>query len=210
VESRVNRIPLRPAPSYLLAVPGLSQAQMAPARGWPTHNYWTTGLFQEAEGAYCALVARDYPVLTFQFQIVEAPLIGTVVHVLSTRVPEEVQAREVRFAADGFPVLTVPAKSLYARLLTRQMGNMVFAKLSPDNKERLWRAFLNAGVVTAATSFGTFTMPTEGFKLASADFEQCLAELDLVSSGDTADNCAHSDAAEMTTSPERGGCSVGD
>jgi hypothetical protein len=40
---------------------GLSQAQMAPTRGWPTHYYWTAGLFEEPEGGptYCAIHAKD-------------------------------------------------------------------------------------------------------------------------------------------------------
>jgi hypothetical protein len=29
---------------------GLSQAQMAPTRGWPTHDYWTAGLFRGTGG----------------------------------------------------------------------------------------------------------------------------------------------------------------
>jgi hypothetical protein len=73
--------------------------------------------------------------------------------------------------------------SEYGRTLTGQMGNTVFAKLDHDIKERLWQAFLNAGVVSASASLGTFTMPMEGFELASADFEKCLAELDLVQGG---------------------------
>jgi hypothetical protein len=84
---------------------GLSQAQMAPAREWPMHGYWTAKLFEEAGGIkYCSIMASaaEVPVLTFQFQIVETPF-GTMVRMVSTKVPEEVQAREVRFAADGFP-----------------------------------------------------------------------------------------------------------
>jgi hypothetical protein len=41
---------------------GLSQAQMAPTRGWPTHDYRTAGLFEEAGGIkYCSLMATDRP-----------------------------------------------------------------------------------------------------------------------------------------------------
>jgi hypothetical protein len=126
--------------------------------------------------------SHNAPVSNRGFQIAKTPF-GTIVRMVSTRVPEEVQAQEVRFAADGFPVLTVPAMSEYGRTLTGQMGNTVFAKLDHDTKERLWQAFLNAGVVSASASFGTFTMPMEGFELASADFEKCLAELDLVQGG---------------------------
>jgi hypothetical protein len=40
---------------------------------------------------------------------------------------------------------------------------------------------LNAGVVNASASFGTFTIPMDGFELASADFEKCLGELAIIS-----------------------------
>jgi hypothetical protein len=47
-------------------------AQMAPAHGWPTHDYWTAGLFEEAGGIkYCSLMATDRPVTTLQFQIAD-------------------------------------------------------------------------------------------------------------------------------------------
>jgi hypothetical protein len=126
-------------------------------------------------------MAADYrPATTIQFQIMENPF-GAMVRMASTRVPEEVRARDIRFAVDGFPIMTLPAMSEYVRMLTGQMGNTAFAKLDPDNKEKLWQAFLNAGVVTASASFGSFILPTEGFGLASADFEKCLGELAIIS-----------------------------
>jgi hypothetical protein len=153
---------------------------MAPAHRWPPRSHWAAALFQESEGvAYCSLVARDYPAQTFEFRILESTS-ATGIAMVSTKVSREVKAQDIQFAADGFPVMVLPAKSIFARMLTGEMGNAVFAKLDDNTREKLWQIFLSVGVVTASASFGVFTLPTEGFSLASADFEKCLGELELV------------------------------
>jgi hypothetical protein len=177
------RIAAALAALLLAAAATSSWAQMAPVHGWPPRSYWTTGLFQEGAISYCEVFTSDYPANTLQFRLVQfAPKAGSPpgVQILSTKASRSIPAPEIKFASDGFAVMAVPAQSQFDRMLTGVMGNVATAKLDPDQWEKLWQVFRHSGVVTVDTAFIESHMPTEGFEQASADFEQCLAQLDLV------------------------------
>jgi hypothetical protein len=168
--------------AVLATVLGLSFAQMAPARGWPSRNFWTVGLFDEGGGTvYCAMHASNATsnkASTLSFALVQGS-IGWGAVIRADR-NHAIDAHEISFASDGFHVITAPAKSFFSRTLTGAMDNAAASRLDPDQWEKLGRFFRNSGVVTVDTAFIEARMPTQGFERASADFEQCLAQLDLV------------------------------
>jgi hypothetical protein len=166
--------------AVLAAVLGLGYAQMAPARGWPLRNFWAVGLFDEgANQQYCSIMATDYPDNTMQFQLVKGRH-GAMARLISTKASYPINSPQISFASDGFHVLTLPALSEFSRMLDGKMGNTVAAKLDPDQWQKLWSVFRSSGVVTLDTHVVESHMPTDGFERASADFEQCFAQLEVV------------------------------
>lgn len=92
----------------------------------------------------------------------------------------EISATRMDFASDGFEVLSLPAISRFSRQLDGSMGNTAAAKLNDGQWETLWKIFRTSGNVTIRSSIAQVVAPTKGFDLAAEDFEQCLAQLELV------------------------------
>jgi hypothetical protein len=104
----------------------------------------------------------------------------------ATHQTQAIQAPTIDFVADGFAVLSLSADSKFARGLDGTMVNTAAAIPRQDQWEKLWRIFRHSGAVTIRTAIVTVNTQAYGFEQASADFEQCLAELDLVAPMDDA------------------------
>jgi hypothetical protein len=92
----------------------------------------------------------------------------------------EIPATQMDFISDGFEVLSLPAVSRFSRQLDGSMGNTAVARTDDGQWQALWKVFQVSGVVIIRTSIAQLSGPTEGFEQAAGDFEQCLAQLALV------------------------------
>jgi len=157
------------------------QAQMAPVRAWPSRNFWTAQLFQEPDKTvYCAMHATNYPEHTLDFTLLQFANGGKGVVISETQQTKEIPASKMDFASDGFDVLSLPAISVFSRQLDGSMGNTSAAKPDDQQWETLWKIFRSSGIVTIKSPIATVNARTQGFEQASEDFEECLAQLELI------------------------------
>jgi hypothetical protein len=129
--------------------------------------------------------ASNYPARTLHIGLVQLTNGGHAVVLQASQQTRAIAATRMDFTADGFDVMSLPAISQFSRGLDGSMLNTVASKLDPDQWEKMWQVFRHSGVVVIRTSVATVNAPTVGFEQASADFEQCLAELDLVAPAPT-------------------------
>ena len=100
---------------------------------------------------YSLVRASDHPANTLDFDLVKGSF-GTAVIIRSTKQAYEIPVPQISFASDGFNVLSVPAKSDFARMLTAMMANETAAKLDPDQWQKLWQIFRYYGATATGIS----------------------------------------------------------
>jgi hypothetical protein len=169
----------------LAAVLGLSLAQQAPVRAWPYRSYWVAALREIDNHPVCTIMATDDPnsteTRTLEFMLIQgAGVIDRGFSLSSNAALRAIPASSISFSSDGYSAAEFPAQSAFQRQLTGKMANLAYGHLSADQWDRIWRVFLQSGVVTVNTAFIGSRMNAAGFAQAAADFTQWLGQLDLI------------------------------